>query len=191
MTTHTIDTTNSAGCSPCTPEAHQRSGDEKLRRDLSILNSSWFDPNVLNIRHTPGNLVKIEHELTEMLQALSEKKAELERAWDEMVKDVEAECYMQNARSSLLVVHQHENDVADAVMFGNPVSSLIKAYCEKQSKRETIFWESDQDGVFPARYVLMLGRLIQHELRAIWNLTRSHDYFEISKKIDSKPLRKH
>lgn len=24
MTTHTIDTTNSAGCSPCTPEAHQR-----------------------------------------------------------------------------------------------------------------------------------------------------------------------
>lgn len=26
MTTHTIDTTNSAGCSPCTPEAHQRAG---------------------------------------------------------------------------------------------------------------------------------------------------------------------
>ena len=25
MTTHTNDTTNSAGCSPCTPEAHQRS----------------------------------------------------------------------------------------------------------------------------------------------------------------------
>lgn len=24
MATHTIDTTNSAGCSPCTPEAHQR-----------------------------------------------------------------------------------------------------------------------------------------------------------------------
>ncbi len=31
MTTHTIDTTNSAGCSPCTPEAHQKAGVEMTK----------------------------------------------------------------------------------------------------------------------------------------------------------------
>lgn len=127
MTTHTIDTTtNIAGVPPAPPEAPLRAGDEKLRRDLSILNSSWFDPDVLKIRHTPGNLVKIEHELTEMLEALSRKKADLERDWNEMVKDVEAAYYMQDARSSLHFVQDRENDVAKAVMFGNPVFSLIK-----------------------------------------------------------------
>jgi hypothetical protein len=39
MTTHTIDTTNSAGCSPCTPEAHQRA-DLKTEDEMkSVLNT--------------------------------------------------------------------------------------------------------------------------------------------------------
>jgi len=191
MTTHTIDTTNSAGCSPCTPEAHQRSGDEKLREALDELwnRGSGFDPEILKLRHTAGNLDKIEHALIGLLGSLIETQMEIFTSREEERSYIEQCTWRDEAKAAYQKICESEERKFKATMDDSPLGVLIGEYVIRLRKRERKHWESGKESVFVPGMVLTLAWVVGHELSSIASICKDHGKRKLLRKVNSKPTR--
>ncbi len=190
MTTHTIDTTtNIAGVPPAPPEAPLRAGDEKIREALRALWASEFDPEILKLRHTPGNLVKIEHALIGLLGSLSETRIEIIRSWEELCLYVERATYREEANDAFQEISESEKKKFEASMYGSALDVIIQEYVISLKKRERVHWDSGKQSDFTARSALTLGTLILRELRSIARICIDHNKLKLSRQVNSKPTR--
>ena len=194
MTTHTIDTTNSAGCSPCTPAAHQRSGDVGLREALYDLWLVGFDPEILKLRHTSGNLVKIEHALTKLLDSLitTQERILVHREW--VLLFIQQSTSREKAKAVYEEICETEERTFKATMDGSPLDVLVGECVTRLQKRQQEYckksgWTDEENNLYIPSTALQLAWEVECRLSSIASICKDHDKRKLLRKVNSKPSR--
>ncbi len=163
--------------------------DEKLRKALRALWVREFDPQILQLRHTPGNLVKIERTLIDLLGCLSETRLEIISNWERDCRYIEESEYRDQANDAFREISESEHSKFEASIYSSPLYLLIERYINSLKKRQRKHLDSGKDSNFAASYALTLGILVLRELKSITTTCRNHDKLALLQKVHEKPVR--
>lgn len=163
--------------------------DENLRKALRALWVREFDPQILELRHTPGNLVKIEHTLIDLLGCLSETRLEIISNWERDCRYIEESEYRDQANDAFREISESEHSKFKASIYSSPLYLLIEGYIDSLKKRQRKHLDSGKDSDFAACYALILGILVLRELRSIASTCSHHDKLALLQKVHEKPIR--
>jgi hypothetical protein len=150
-----------------------------------------FDPEILKLRHTPGNLRKIEHALIGLLGSLLETQMEIFNRREEECVYIELCTRRDMAKAGYQKLCESEERKFKATMDDSPLDVLIGEYVMRLQKLERKHWESiwksGKESVFAPGMALTLARVVGYELRSIASICKDHGKRKLLRKVNSKP----